>query len=98
MTLFVIILINVDDEVDATYSDSESKDGNANYLEEEYDDDEEDIFCDLEYDYSDSEEEEDQYEAIDFQLYLTKFYVILKKGGENKSRLFSLCLDLFCPS
>ena len=44
VTLFVRILINGDDEVDATYSDPESEDGNNDDLERGYDDDKEDIF------------------------------------------------------
>ena len=35
---FVRSLINVDDEADATYSESESEDGNEDDLQEEYDD------------------------------------------------------------
>ena len=44
VTLFVRILINGDDEVDATYSDPESEDGNNDDLEQGYDDDKEDIY------------------------------------------------------
>ena len=57
MTLFVISLINSDDEADDTYSESESEDGNDDTLEQEYDDDKEDILDDLEYDDVNSEEE-----------------------------------------
>ena len=78
--VFVRSLISDDDEAYATYSDSESEDGNEDTLEQEYDDDKEDIFDYLQYDSSDSGEEEDKQDAIDSQFYLTKFYVILKKG------------------
>ena len=53
---FVRSLINVDDEADATYSESESEDGNEDDLQEEYDDGMEYIFNELKYDDSDSEE------------------------------------------
>ena len=98
VTLFVRSLINADDEADATYSDSKSEDVNENGIQEDYDDEEEDILGDLGYDDSDSEEKEDQYGAIYFQLYLTKFHALQKKGEENQSRIFSLRLDIFCPS
>ena len=84
MTFFVISLINSDDEADDTYSDSESEDGNEYTLEQEYDDDKEDIFDDLEYDDVNSEEEEDQDFAIDFQLHLGKIDALKKKGKENQ--------------
>ena len=47
MTLFVKIFINADGEADATTSDSYSEDGNDDDLEEDYDDEEENIFDDF---------------------------------------------------
>lgn len=84
VTLFVRGLIYSHDETYATYSASEYEDGNNDGLEEDYDYDKDDIFDDLEYGDSDSEEKEEQDDAIDFQLYLTKFYV-LSKMGQRKS-------------
>ena len=55
VTLFVRSLINPDDDADATYSESQSEDGNDDDLEQEYNNDKEDIFDDLEYDDSDIE-------------------------------------------
>ena len=84
VTLFVRSLINADDEADDTYSESEAEDGNADDLEEEYDNYKEYIFYDLEYDDSDSEEEEEKDDAIDFSNLSEKIYM-LKKNGRRKS-------------
>ena len=60
VTLFVRSLINYNnynDEVDDTYYNSESEYGNNDDIEEECDDDEENIFNDLDWDDNDSEQE-----------------------------------------
>ena len=79
MILFVRILINAQDEVDATYSDSGSEDLNNNDLEDDYDDYREDIFDDLEYDDSDKEEEQEQDYAIEFSTLSDKIICAFKK-------------------
>ena len=72
--------INADDEADAIYYESEYKYVNEDYLEDEYDYDEEGIFDDLEYDDSDSEEEEKQDNAIYFSTSSEKMYVLSKES------------------
>ena len=79
VTLFVRSLINANDEADATYSESDSEYGNDGDIEDDYYDDKEGIFDDLEYDDSYIKEEEDQDDAIDFSSLSEKFYVLLKK-------------------
>ena len=84
VTFFVKSLINSDDESDVTYSGSQYEDGNDNNLEEDYYDDEEDIFDDFYFGDIDGEEEEYD-DAIDFQIYLKNSMCFKQKGEENQS-------------